>query len=80
MGNVGFFFPIMVAGCIVISVGLALLDRWLSPKDLETYERWLKEELKRNPDYIDWLKCANCGRDYRLGLKILKNIKRKRGD
>ena len=39
---------------------------------------YIKEELEKNPDYIVWLKYANDGRDYKLGLKILKKIKRNR--
>jgi len=70
MGNVGYFFPILVIACIVISLGVSIIERWLNPSDTETYEKWLKEELERNPDYINWLKRANGGKDYKLGLKI----------
>ena len=72
MGNVGSFFPIFLVGCVVIVYLLCYIDKMVEPKT--SYEKWLEEELARNPGYIDWLKCANCGRDYRLGLKVLRKI------
>ena len=76
MGNVGWFFPILVICGVLLAYGLALLDKWLSPNDSETYEIWLEEKLDKNPDYIDWLKVTNGGKDYHLGLKVLNKVER----
>ena len=76
MGNTGLFFPILVFMCITISLGVSLLERWLNPSDTETYEKWLEKELRKNPDYINWLEHANGGKDYKLGLRILREIKK----
>lgn len=43
------------------------------------WEKWLKKKLKDDPSYINWLKIANGGKGYKLGLKILKKIN-KRGE
>jgi len=76
MGNTGLFFPILVFMCITISLGVSLLERWLNPSDTETYEKWLEKELRKNPDYINWLEHSNGGKDYKLGLRILREIKK----
>jgi len=78
MNNVGYFFPLIIILGVVLALGLALIEKWLNPSDTETYEKWLEEELVRNPGYIDWLKCTNRGKDYKLGLKILRKIKQER--
>ncbi|GAG59171.1 unnamed protein product [marine sediment metagenome] len=74
MGNIGYFFPIFIVFCVIVIVVLGLLDKWLAPKS--SYEKWLEEELRKNPDYINWLKTANNGRHYKLGLRILRKIKK----
>jgi len=75
MGSMGFFLPIFIAFCVGVAVALGFIDKILKPKG--SYEKWLEEELKTNPDYINWLKVANRGKDYRLGLRILRKIKRR---
>ena len=52
-----------------------LTDRLTRTKS--SYQQWLKDELLRNPDYIIWLKYANNGKDYKLGLQILNKIKKR---
>ena len=77
MGNIGLFLPYLVIFCVAMSLLLGLIDKWTQPKG--SYEKWLEEELERNPGYINWLRYANSGRDYKLGLRILKKIKRDKG-
>lgn len=74
MGNVGWSLPIIIAFCVAISLLISLIDKWTQPKS--SYKRWLEEELEENPDYINWLKDANGGRDYKTALRILARIKR----
>ena len=74
MGNTGLLFPIFLAFFLLMAVILGLLDKMLQPKD--SYEKWLGEELKRNPGYIDWL-MANDGKGYKMGLRIVKRLRRK---
>ena len=63
---IGFFLGIVFL--------LALIDQ-VSPMKLG-YEKWLEEELKKNPDYINWLKVYSKGKYYKLGLRILIKIKK----
>lgn len=72
MGSTGFFLPFLIISFVTGAIILCLIERMFEPK--EPYEKWLEGELKRNPDYIDWLKVANGGKDYKLGLRILKRI------
>jgi len=71
--SIGYFLPILIAFCVGIALFLGYLDKMLKPKG--SYEKWLEEELKINPDYINWLKVTHRGKDYKLGLKILRKIK-----
>jgi len=65
---------IAVIGFFLGIIGiLTLLDRVNPTKS--GYEKWLEEELKKNPDYINWLKVAHGSKNYRLGLRILRKIK-----
>lgn len=74
MGNVGLFLPYLVGFSVAIVIILGLIDRWTEPKS--SYRRWLERELRKDLNYINWLKHANNGKDYKLGLKVLKKIKR----
>ena len=74
MGSIGFFLPILVVFCVSVAIMLGLIDKWLEPKSF--YEKWLEEELRENPDYINWLKRVDGGKNYKLGLKVLAKIKR----
>jgi len=74
MDNIGWFFLIFVAFLTAFVLLMGLIDRWTQPKT--SYEKWLEIELKRNPDYIDWLRVANNGKDYKLGLRILRKLKK----
>ena len=47
-----------------------MIALFVSFEPKSTYEKWLEKELERNPDYINWLKEANNGKNYKLGLKI----------
>ena len=49
-----------------------IIFKFLSIKPKSGHKKWLEEELERNPDYINWLKYSNSGRDYKLGLSILR--------
>lgn len=53
-----------------------IVFKFLGTNPKSGHEKWLKKELERNPDYINWLKNANSGKDYRLGLSILKRSER----
>ena len=75
MDKTGYFLPLLIIGCIAVCYIFGLIDKMLAPKG--SYEKWLEEELERNPDYINWLKVTNRGRDYKLGLRILRKIKKK---
>jgi len=72
--SIGYFLPILIAFCVGIALFLGYLDKMLKPKG--SYEKWLEEELKINPDYINWLKVTHRGKDYKLGLKVLAKAKR----
>ena len=74
MGSIGWFLPILIASLVAMCLLMGLIDQWTQPKSL--YGEWLGEKLKRNTDYIRWLENANSGRDYKLGLRILKKIKK----
>ena len=67
-----FLVPVFIIAIFIV------LDELTKGKS--EYEKWLKEELERNPNYINWLSYANYGKDYKLGLKISKKIKKKRDD
>ena len=73
MGDIGWFLPIFVVFLVSICFLFSLIDKWTEPKD--SYDKWLEAELKRNPGYINWLKRANSGKDYKRGLRILRKIK-----
>lgn len=49
-----------------------IVFKFLGTNPKSGHKRWLEEELERNPDYINWLKNANSGKDYKLGLSILR--------
>jgi len=53
----------------------SLINRLTRTKS--SYRQWLENELQRDPDYIIWLKYANNGKDYKLGLQILNKIKKR---
>ena len=74
LGSTGWSLPIIIAFCVAISLLISLIDKWTQPKS--SYKKWLEEELEENPDYINWLKDANSGKDYKTGLRILARIKR----
>ena len=74
MNNIGWFFPIIVVAIIGFVTLFSLIDKWTTAKG--SYEKWLEIELKKNPEYINWLKYANNGKDYKLGKKILAGIRR----
>ena len=57
-------------------MGLAILFNLIF-RDETYHEKWLKQYLKVNPDYINWLKVADGGKDYKIGLYYLKKIKGK---
>ena len=76
MSDTGLFLPILIIACIVISLGVTLLERWLNPSETETYEKWLQKEFESNPDYVNWLKHANGGKDYKLGVRVFEKMKR----
>ena len=63
----------LIIPIILLFVGLFF---YLSREPKTSYQKWLEKELERYPDYINWLKYANGGRDYKKGLKILEKIKR----
>jgi len=69
MGDTGFFLPLLIVVCVGIALLIGLLDEWTQPKT--SYKKWLEKELKRNPDYINWLKGS---KDYKSGLRITKRI------
>ena len=75
MGNTGLFLPVLIVFSVGAILLLGLIDKWTETKG--SYVKWLEKELEKDPGYIGWLKGANSGRDYKLGLKILKKIKRK---
>ena len=75
MSNTGLLFPILVGFMIATAIILGRLDQWLEPK--ETYEKWLERKLEEEPDYINWLKVADRGKSYKLGLSILKRVEQK---
>ena len=75
MDKMGYLLPIIIAFFTLFAIGLGLLDRGLQPKT--DYEKWLTEELRVNPGYIDWLKVANNGKDYKMGLRIVRKLRRK---
>ena len=71
MSDVGWFLPILIIVCVAFSILIAHLDEFDKGKD--PYELWLMKELKRNPNYIRYLK--NCGgRNYKLGRKVLRDM------
>ena len=74
MYGVTFLAVYFIAFVVICCIALRLIEKKLKPKS--SYEVWLMEELRRNPDYINWLKVANSGRDYKLGRRILKRIKK----
>ena len=74
MSNIGWFLPIFVVFVVGGTILLGLIDHWLEPKS--EWEKYLERRLERYPDYIEWLKVANGGRDYKLGLRILARIER----
>ena len=53
-----------------------IVFKFLGTNSKSEYGKWLEKELERNPDYINWLKNANSGRDYKLGLSILRESER----
>ena len=69
MGNVGYFLPILVVFFVSVVLLLGLIDKWTQAKG--SYYKWLEQKLERDPGYIDWLRTANDGRDYKVGLRIL---------
>jgi len=74
MNSTGLFLPLLIGFFVAVTFLLGLMDRWLEPKS--SYRKWLEKRLEEYPDYINWLKCANGGRDYKLGLKILAKLER----
>ena len=76
MDKTGYFFPFFIISCMTVCYIFGLIDKMLAPKG--NYEKWLEEELERNPDYINWLKTASRGKDYKLGLRVLKKINKRR--
>jgi len=44
------------------------------------WTKHIERELERNPDYINWLKHVNGGRDYKKALRILKKIEKDEND
>ena len=60
-----------------IMIGLFILFDNLT-KGKSEFEKYIEKELEQNPDYIDWLKKAHNGRDYKLGLGIIARIERDR--
>ena len=67
---------VLVALAVALVLSMGLLDRWTQSKT--SYQKWLEGKLEDDPFYIDWLEHANNGRDYKLGLKILKRLERGR--
>ena len=63
----------LIIPIILLLVGLFL---YLSREPKSEWHKYLERRLERYPDYINWLKYANGGRDYKKGLKILKRIER----
>ena len=55
---------------------IIIIFRLLNNEQKSEHQKYLERELEDNPDYINWLKMANNGRDYKLGIKILTKIKR----
>lgn len=74
MDSTGYFLPILIVLFVAGTIILCLIERMFEPKG--SYEKWLKEELERNPDYIHWLKDTDKGKYHALGLKILAKIER----
>ena len=74
MDKMGYLLPIIIAFFTLFAIGLGLLDKRLQPKT--DYEKWLKEELRVNPDYIEWLKVSNSGKDYKRGKRIMRKLKK----
>jgi len=60
---------------IFLLIGLFV---FFSREPKSEWHKYLEKELERNPDYINWLKKANKIKDYKLGLKILKKIKKEK--
>jgi len=56
---------------LLVIIGLFI---YLNKEPKSYYQEYLEKELERNPDYINWLKYTNGGRDYKKALKILKKI------
>jgi hypothetical protein len=60
---------------ILFLIGVFIL---LNREPRSEWEKYLEKELERNPDYINWLKYANGGREYKRALRILTRIDRDR--
>ena len=73
MGIIGYFLPILILGTILITVLLGMIEQWLTPKN--RYEIWLEDKLRVCPEYINFLKVADAGKNYKLGKRALKKVK-----
>ena len=70
---------LVVMGFLLSIVGILTLIGQVNPAKSsykKGFEEFLKEELKKNPGYINWLKVAHGGKNYKLGLRILEKIKK----
>jgi len=62
---------------LIVIVSIVFITfKILNTESKSEHEKYIEKELERNPDYIDWLKDSNNGRDYKLGMRILKRIER----
>ena len=72
-------FLIKLAVIFFSSIGLIIFAIRGSMTTTKTkYEKWLEEKLRKDPDYIEWLKNNYTKETYKLGLRILKKIRKER--